>query len=189
MLNLTLVTETYPPEVNGVARTLGRWVDTFRARGHDVTVFRPRQPKESAGHGLVQALPLPFYPQVRLGLVSPMRLARLFSANKPDLIHVATEGPLGWAAVVAGATLGIPVASSFHTRFDQYLRHYSLGAFERLTWAYLRWFHNQTAITLVPTETIRQQLLTDGIQRVEVWSRGVDAPHIHPTQPEERLRQ
>ena len=101
---------------------------------------------------------------------------------------MATEGPLGWAAVVAAATVGVPVASSFHTNFDQYLRHYSLGGFQRLAWAYLRWFHNQTAVTLVPTESTRQRLLADGIERVEVWSRGVDAEHFHPRHRDNDLR-
>ncbi len=188
MLRLTLVTETFHPEVNGVARTLGRWVDTFRKRGHQVNVVRPRQPHEPAGPGLVHGMPLPFYPQVRLGVAGPLRLASLLSANRPDLIHVATEGPLGWAALVAAATLGVPVASSFHTNFDQYLAHYSLGGFERVASAYLRWFHNQTAVTLVPTESTRRRLLADGFQRVEVWSRGVDPDHFHPRHRDEALR-
>jgi glycosyltransferase involved in cell wall biosynthesis len=188
VLRLTLITETFHPEVNGVARTLGRWVDTFRGRGHHVGVFRPRQPREPAGQGLVHGVALPFYPQVRLGVASPLRLANLLAVSRPDLIHVATEGPLGCAALVAAATMGIPVASSFHTNFDQYLAHYSLGGFERLASTYLRWFHNQTAITLVPTESTRRRLLADGFQRVEVWSRGVDAEHFHPRHRDQGLR-
>jgi glycosyltransferase involved in cell wall biosynthesis len=188
VLRLTLVTETFHPEVNGVARTLGRWVDTFRNRGHLVHILRPRQPHEPAGPGLVHGMPLPFYPQVRVGVASPLRLAGLLAVQRPDLIHVATEGPLGWAALVAAATLGVPVASSFHTNFDQYLAHYSLGGLERLASAYLRWFHNHTAVTLVPTESTQRRLLADGFQRVEVWSRGVDAEHFHPRQRDEALR-
>src|SRR5262245_28692150 len=94
-LRLTLVTETYPPEVNGVARTLGRWVDEFRNRGHSVRVIRPRQPADAPSSEYVHGVPLPFYPQLRVGIVSPHRLRMLLQQTPPDLIHVATEGPLG----------------------------------------------------------------------------------------------
>src|SRR5438270_7262979 len=120
-MRLVLVTETFPPEVNGVARTLGRWVEAFRAPGHAVAVVRPRQPGEPPGPGQVHGLPLPFYPRLRFGVASPLRLRRLFAAFAPDVVHVATEGPLGWATLLAARHLGVPVASSFHTNFDHYL--------------------------------------------------------------------
>ena len=90
------------------------------------------------------------------------------------MVHIATEGPLGWAALMAAGSLGLPVASSFHTNYDHYLNHYGLGGLECLLFAYLRWFHNRTAVTLVPSEAMRRRLLADGMQRVEIWSRGVD---------------
>src|SRR6516162_9233134 len=108
---LLLVTETFPPEVNGVARTLGRWVETFRARGHAVQVVRPRQPAEGPSPGCVYGLPLPYYPHLRFGVASPLRLRELLERGAPDLVHVATEGPLGWAALVAATSLGLPVAT------------------------------------------------------------------------------
>src|SRR5260370_32173977 len=89
-LRLTLVTETFPPEVNGVARTLGRWVEAFRARGHHVRVVRPRRRGEGPSSGRVLSFPLPFYPQVRLGVASPLRLRHLFLEDSPDLILRAT---------------------------------------------------------------------------------------------------
>jgi glycosyltransferase involved in cell wall biosynthesis len=185
-LRLTLVTETFPPEVNGVARTLGRWVEVFRARGHDVQVIRPRQPGERPAPGLIHGMPLPFYPLLRFGVASPAHLRALLGNS--DLVHVATEGPLGLAALLAADSLGVPVASSFHTNFDQYLGHYGLAALERILLAYLRWFHNSTAVTLVPSEATRRRLLADGVQRVEIWSRGVDARHFHPRYRDPQLR-
>ena len=98
----------------------------------------------------VFGLPIPFYPQVRLGVCSPMRILGMLESHRPDLVHIATEGPLGWAALMACLTLGVPIASSFHTNFDHYLGHYGLGWLERGLLAYLRWFHNQTQVTLVP---------------------------------------
>jgi glycosyltransferase involved in cell wall biosynthesis len=183
-----LVTETYPPEVNGVARTLGRWVETFRGRGHHVDLIRPRQPSEPPLPEHVHGLPLPFYPKMRFGVASPVRLRTRLEQARPDLVHIATEGPLGWAALVATSLLGVPVASSFHTNFDHYLSHYGLGGLEYVALAYLRWFHNQTAVTLAPSPWIRRRLLRDGFQRVAVWSRGVDADVFHPRYRDESLR-
>src|SRR4051794_38355443 len=154
-MRLVLVTETFPPEVNGVARTLGRWVETFCARGHHVRVVRPRQPGEAPSEGRVHGLALPFYEQVRFGVCSPVKTYNLLQRLAPDLIHVATEGPLGWSALMAADWLGVPVASSFHTNFDHYAAHYGFVGLERLAFAYLRWFHNQTLVTLAPSQATK----------------------------------
>jgi glycosyltransferase involved in cell wall biosynthesis len=187
-LRLTLVTETFPPEVNGVARTLGRWVDTFRDRGHAVQVIRPRQPADAPSGEHVHGLPVPFYPGVRLGIISPARLRGMLLRSNPDLIHVATEGPLGVAALVASAGLGVPVVSSFHTNFDHYLAHYGLAGLEPVASAYLTWFHNQTGLTLAPGQSACDRLRSIGIRQTAVWSRGVDASVFHPRHRDPALR-
>ena len=187
-MRLVLVTETFPPEINGVARTLGRWADTFRARGHEVHVIRPRQPGEHRGFGLVYGRPLPFYHQVRIGIAGPCRLRHLIKSLSPDLVHIATEGPLGLSALLASRWLGIPIASSFHTNFDHYAGHYGFVGLERLGFAYLRWFHNRTRVTLVPSQSTRSRLLADGVKRVEIWSRGVDGSVFSPAHRDESLR-
>ena len=187
-MRLVLVTETFPPEINGVARTLGRWADTFRARGHEVHVIRPRQLGERRGFGLVYGRPLPYYHQVRIGIAGPWRSSHLLRSLSPDLVHIATEGPLGLSALLASRWLGIPVASSFHTNFDHYAAHYGFLALERLGFAYLRWFHNRTRVTLVPSRATRSRLLADGVKRVEIWSRGVDGAVFSPAHRDESLR-
>jgi glycosyltransferase involved in cell wall biosynthesis len=187
-LRLLLVTETFPPEVNGVSRTLGRWVDAFRARGHEVQLIRPRQPNEKPLPEHVHGVPLPFYPQMRFGVASPIRLRAQMDRSRLDLVHIATEGPLGLAALLAAGSLSLPVASSFHTNYDHYLSHYGLGSLEYLALAYLRWFHNQTLVTLAPSESSRRRLTADGIQRVEIWSRGVDRRLFNPRYRDDRLR-
>jgi glycosyltransferase involved in cell wall biosynthesis len=187
-MRLTLVTETFPPEVNGVALTLGRWVDAFRARGHLVRVVRPRQPVDAAAADYVHGLPLPFYPGVRLGIVSPVRLRTILQRAAPDLIHIATEGPLGAAALMASAGMNVPLVSSFHTNFDHYLTHYGLAGFEPFAATYLAWFHNQTAVTLAPGAGICRRLESIGVARTAVWSRGVDAEAFHPRHRDASLR-
>jgi glycosyltransferase involved in cell wall biosynthesis len=187
-LRLVLVTETFPPEVNGVARTLGRWVEAFRARGHTVRVIRPRQRGERGGADRVHGMALPFYQQVRLGVAGPLRLGHLLSNPAPDLVHIATEGPLGFSALVAANWLRVPVASSFHTNFDHYAAHYGFFGIDWLAFAYLRWFHNRTLVTLVPSQATRLRLRVDGVERVEIWSRGVDAGMFNPSHRDEELR-
>lgn len=188
LLRMVLVTETFPPEVNGVARTLGRWVEAFRLRGHTVTVLRPRQRGEKKRPDLVHGMPLPFYPQVRVGIVSPARMGRMLRRLNPHLIHIATEGPLGLSALLAGLWHGIPIASSFHTNFDHYASHYGLLGADWVGFSYLRWFHNRTRVTLVPSQATRQRLLAGGMQRVEIWSRGVDGKVFNPSHRSEELR-
>jgi glycosyltransferase involved in cell wall biosynthesis len=187
-LRLALVTETFPPEVNGVSRTLGRWVDTFRARGHEVQVIRPRQGAERVAPDLVAAWPLPFYKEVRLGLATRRELRGRFAHFKPDLVHVATPGPLGLIAVQVARRMRIPVVSSYHTNFDWYLKHYALGPLEPVLAGYLRWFHNATALTLVPSQSTRMRLAEQGYRNVEIWSRGIDTQQFHPGLRDNGLR-
>lgn len=187
-MRLMLVTETFPPEVNGVARTLGRWVESFRGRGHDVCVVRPRRRGEPPAEERVHGLSLPFYRQVRLGVAGPLKMRRLLRRHRPDLVHVATEGPLGFSALIAAGWLGVPVASSFHTNFDYYASAYGFFGLGRLAFAYLRWFHNRTRVTLVPSEGTRRRLASDGIERVEIWSRGVDGRLFNPAHRDDSLR-
>src|SRR5262245_61848287 len=188
-LRLLLVTETFPPEINGVARTLGRWVEAFRARGHHVEVLRPRQPGEAYRQDLVYGRPLPFYPQVRVGVAGPGRVSGVLRRAAPSLVHIATEGPLGLSALVAAGRQGVPVASSFHTNFDHYASHYGFFGLDRLGLHYLRWFHNRTHVTLVPSQATRARLLGSGFERVEIWSRGVDDTVFSPAHRDEKLRQ
>jgi glycosyltransferase involved in cell wall biosynthesis len=187
-MHLTLLTETFPPEVNGVAQTLGRWADAFRRRGHALQVVRPRQPDERGSQERVFALPLPFYREVRLDLATPGRLRRLLGEFRPDLVHVATEGPLGLAALRAAGRLAVPVVSSFHTHYDEYVGHYGMPWLRPAARTYLRWFHNQTALTLVPTVATRGLLLDLGYKNVALWPRGIDGQRFHPCHRDESLR-
>lgn len=131
-LRIALITETYPPEINGVALTLGKAVEELRSRGHEVRVIRPRQSDESAQEGLVKAFPLFFYPQVKLGWASPGYINDCLQSWSSEVVHIATEGPLGYAALIAARKLGLPVVTSFHTNFDQYFSLYGIPALHHL---------------------------------------------------------
>jgi glycosyltransferase involved in cell wall biosynthesis len=104
------------------------------------------------------------------------------------VVHIATEGPLGWSALSAAHRLGIPVSTDFHTNFHNYTQHYGIGLLKKPIAAYLRHFHNKAACTLVPTVSLQQQLEFDGYKNVRVVSRGVDAELFHPAKRSTELR-
>jgi glycosyltransferase involved in cell wall biosynthesis len=203
-VHIALVTETFPPEVNGVAMTLRRLVDGLAQRGEHVTVVRPRQAADRAGAGarsgaigeaeaaveewLMPGVALPRYEGLMMGMPVAGRLGRRWAARRPDVVHIATEGPLGWSALGAAAKLGIPVSSSFHTNFHQYGDHYGFGALIDIAEAYLRSFHNQTMLTMVPTRQMRGVLEQAGFRNVRVLSRGVDTALFSPERRSESLR-
>ncbi len=194
-LRVAVVTETYPPEINGVARTVGLMVEALCERGHDVQLVRPRQRDEPdpstgqrPGQRLVPGLPIPFYRHLQMGFAPPGLLRREWSKRRPDLVHVVTEGPLGWAAASTAGRLGIPTCSDFHTNFHSYSRHYGLGVFSGIVSRYLRALHNRTDCTLVPTVEMQSNLEALAIERVKVVGRGVDTWLFNPARRSERLR-
>jgi glycosyltransferase involved in cell wall biosynthesis len=190
-LHVALVTETYPPEVNGVALTLARLVGGLREQGCRVQLVRPRQNGDDTGgpdEFLVPGLPIPGYPGLRFGLPAHRSLRSRWLRERPDIVHVATEGPLGAAAVGAARALGLPVSSGFHTNFRAYSRHYRLGWLRGLVGGHLRRFHNRTDLTLAPTARLAEELRTEGYRRVEVLARGVDTALFNPARRSQALR-
>ena len=191
-VRVAFVTETYPPELNGVAGTVARAVDGLRARGHSVHLVRPRQAGEARCDTIdewrVPGLPLPMYRALRIGLPVMAGLARRWQVRRPDVVHVATEGPLGWAACRAGRTLGLPVTSDLRTNFDLYSDYYGFGFMRRLVSRYLRYFHNATDRTFVPTGALAAQLRNDGFWNLQVIGRGVDEKRFSPVHRSEELR-
>ncbi|MGA2052225.1 MAG: glycosyltransferase family 1 protein [Opitutales bacterium] len=193
-MHLALVTETFPPEINGVAMTLHRLVTGLAARGHAVEVIRPRQSRADAPAGdgfselLVPGLPLPGYPELKIGLPAYFTLHRRWSAAPPDLVHVATEGPLGLTAVRAARALNLPVTSSFHTNFHAYSKHYGVGFVRRAGFAYLRYFHNLTRCTFAPSPDVVATLAAAGLRNLRLLGRGVDTVLFDPSKRDDALR-
>jgi glycosyltransferase involved in cell wall biosynthesis len=194
-VRVAVVTETYPPEINGVAMTIGRMVDGLLELGHQVQLIRPRQHKadrpgeqDSPEEVLSRGMPIPGYPELKLGLPAKQALRRLWSARRPDIVHIVTEGPLGWSAVAAARQLRLPVSSDFHTNFHHYSRHYGVGWLHKPISGYLRRFHNRTDATLVPTLSLRDGLLQEGYKAVHVVARGVDTRLFNPQRRSAALR-
>lgn len=191
-LRLTLVTETYPPEVNGVALTLHALQRGLSALGHSVEVVRPGpQPRSPVTEGqcIVPGGPVPRYPGLRFGYPAAGRLRERWEQQRPDAVYVATEGPLGWSAIRAARALGVPVASGFHTRFDDYVTQYGARWLAPLALAWLRHVHNQSQLTLVPTRELEAFLRPRGFRNVELLRRAVDTERFHPARRDPRLRE
>lgn len=190
-MHIALVTETYLPELNGVARTLGQMVRLLKARGHRIALVRPepREPMPLEEDELrVKGLPIPGYPALQFGVPAGRRLRQLWQQHRPDLVHIDTEGPLGYSALKAAKALRIPVTSSLHTHFHVYAQHYGLPWLSGVVLAYLRYFHNATALTLIPTEDQREACARLGFERLQVVGRGVDAELFHPERRDAGLR-
>lgn len=191
-MRIAYVTETYPPELNGVSLTVERTVRFLRARGHNVELIRPRQPGEAeldANDELRTAgWPIPVYREMRFGVSRIAPLVRRFGATMPELVHLATPGPLAWAALAAARALGIATTSEFRTNFHQYSRYYGLGALATPALGLLRRFHNLTQQTFVPTRATARELRAFGFHNLTTIGRGVDARRFAPMNRSTELR-
>jgi glycosyltransferase involved in cell wall biosynthesis len=189
-LRVSVVTETYPPEINGVALSLARLLEGVRSHCHlellrvDRSDLQPCPPNELRLAGF----PLPGYARLRGGFPAWLRLWRRWSLQRPDVVHLATEGPLGFSALQVARRLRIAVSSDFRTHFEQYVGHYRVGWLEPFAAAYLRAFHNRCHLTCVPTQALRLSLEAKGFQRLSVVPRGVDLSRFAPTRRRESLR-
>lgn len=194
-LRIAFVTETYPPEVNGVAMSVARIVEGLRRRNHEIQLVRPRQDRAEVTDGddrfhevLMRGMPIPRYPNLKMGLPSKKALLDLWTLRRPDVVHIATEGPLGWSALRAALHLKLPVTSDFRTNFHAYSRHYGVGWLYKPIMAYLRKFHNRTQCTMVPTDALKRELSGIGFRELTVLARGVDTELFNPRRRSDELR-
>lgn len=195
ILRIAVVTETYPPEINGVAMTIGRVVAGLQARQHQVQLVRPRQHRDDNAMNtssfeeiLQRGVSIPRYDSLKMGLPAKQALLRLWALQRPDVVHLVTEGPLGFSALSAATKLRIPCSSDFHTNFQSYSKHYGIGWLRKPIVAYLRKFHNRANCTLVPTAAMRDDLQSHGYLNLRVVARGVDTKLFHPAKRSAELR-
>ena len=168
---IAIVTDAWTPQMNGVVRTLTTTVGALRARGHEVLVIAPDQ---------FRSVPCPTYPEIRLALATPIRVARQLAAFAPDAIHIATEGPLGVMARGQCVARGWPFTTAYHTQLPAYVAKRTHLP-ENLFWRYIRWFHGPAARVMAATASIRAELAARGLTRVHHWSRGVDLRQFSPS--------
>jgi glycosyltransferase involved in cell wall biosynthesis len=183
-VRIALVSDTYTPQVNGVTTVLVRIVRALADRGHAAAVVAPRYPE---GAGLARtpelrigSIAFPPYPAIRLSAPRFGRVATFLGDFGPDLIHVATEGPLGLAGRRYAVRNGTPLVTSFHTHFPRYSRDYGLGFLEPIVWRWLLWFHGPARLTQTPGEAVVDELRRRGLARAVLWGRGIDTSFFHP---------
>lgn len=190
-MRIDLATDTYEPDINGVAMTLGRLVKGLRARGHLVHVLRAseREGLFVPGETVMPSLPLPMYREVKIGLPSADKFRARWIKKRPDVVYVATESPMGASAAKAARALGIPVVMGFHTNVHQYVKNYRFPGLETTAVNYLRKMHHGARLTLVPTEEVLRSLDELGFERLAVMGRGVDTSLFDPGKRDVSLRQ
>lgn len=189
-MRITFVTETWPPQVNGVALTVRTLAEGLAARDREVEVVRPGANGRDGKVGLVCArgVAMPRYPSVQFGLPAGNALRRRWIARRPDAIYIATEGPLGASAMRTANALDIPVLTGFHTRFHDYAAHYGIGLLAPLVRNHLLGFHRRAQMTLVPTRALQAELMDAGIDHVQKLRRGVDTGLFSPERRDPALR-
>lgn len=171
--SIAIITDAWHPQTNGVVRTLSTTCDVLRRWGHQVTVISPE------GY---PSMPAPTYPEIRLALTAGGAVGRQLAKFAPDAVHIATEGPLGFAARRYCVRRKVPFTTAYHTQFPDYLARRT-GLPARFFWPYIRWFHRPAETIMVATETIRVQLREQGLSQLSHWSRGVDLACFSPAAP------
>ena len=196
LVKINIVSETFPPEVNGVAMTFGIIASELGRRGHKVTIFRPDrddlppQDEEPFYRQVPMAgMSIPGYSLLRLGWPARRELQRIWRDDRPDLVHVVTEGPLGASGISAARAMGIPVTSSFHTNFHAYTSNYGVSVLNKFVLWWLRRVHNRTQRTFAPTDQLCDELSAQGFRHMMRLSRGVDAECFSPDRRDAVLRQ
>ena len=172
-MRIALITDAWLPQMNGVVRTLTTVIAELRKLGHVVEVISP---------DLFRSIPCPSYPEIRLALAGTRAVGRRIEQFAPDAVHIATEGPLGWAARRWCLRRGAPFTTAYHTQFPDYVARRT-GLPASLIWPLISRFHRPAHCILVATETIREQLRAQGLTQLHHWSRGVDVASFRPDHP------
>lgn len=169
-MRILVATDAWHPQVNGVVRTYERLATELNALGAEASFLTPSE---------FRTLPCPTYPEIRLSVGVGGAIGRLIDSFRPDAVHIATEGPLGWAARRHCLRRCVPFTTAYHTRFPEYIRA-RFGV--PLLWSYavMRRFHQPAARVMVPTPTVKRDLEDWGVRNVVLWSRGVDVDIFNP---------
>jgi glycosyltransferase involved in cell wall biosynthesis len=176
-MHIEFVTDTYPPDVNGAAKTLSHLVRCLRAEGHKVTMMGPHADSELK----MASVRVPKYASVNLGLITQSRLRKYWQKSRPDVIYIAGEAFLGASAVKAASQLEIPTIAGYHTNYDQYAANWKMKFLAARATRYMVNFHKRATATVVPSDSVASDLQELGYNDLHVLGRGVDAELFHPS--------
>ncbi|CAE20125.1 SqdX [Prochlorococcus marinus subsp. pastoris str. CCMP1986] len=190
-MKIAFFTETFLPKVDGIVTRLTKTIEFLTKNGDEVIVFCPEGcPDSYKGATIVgvAAMPLPLYPELKLGLPGPAVSDKL-EEFKPDLVHVVNPAVLGLGGIWLAKTNNIPLIASYHTHLPKYLEHYGMGMLEPLLWELLKAAHNQALLNLCTSTAMVNELEDKGIQRTALWQRGVDTENFRPELRSEKMRE
>ncbi|WP_316571373.1 glycosyltransferase family 1 protein [Neobacillus sp. YIM B06451] len=181
-MKIAIFTDTYYPDVNGVARTLKRLADYLEEHNISCKIFAPKTPTEYVADNLHQftSLSVFLYPECRLAFPNLNQVKAELERFSPDLIHVATPFNIGLCGSYFAKKLNIPLVGSYHTDFDKYLKYYNLQFLSKYLWKYMAWFNKPFQKIYVPSTETLNQLQRHGFSNLELWGRGVDCNLYHP---------
>ncbi len=193
-MKIALFTDTYPNDINGVARTLGMLVSHAEARGHEIALVSPHVSPSAAEktvlHRQLPGIPIPIYPDLQLARGIDGKGKRALRDFAPDVVHVATESSVGLSGRRWAVRNGVPLVTSFHTNFPAYVASYRAPFLEPWVWRYLRWFHDPATTTLCPSRATLAELEAHAFHgRLGIWSRGVRTELFDPELRSEEVRQ
>lgn len=189
---IAIITDTFLPDINGVALTLNRLASGLIQKGYNVVLIKPRHKKnEHCDFPCLNlpALPIPGYKSLQFAIPIRKRIRHFLKTHGVTKVYLATESLLGLRSLKICQKLQIPTISGFHTNFDLYTKHYKIGFLKNLVFSYLRWFHNCTCFTLVPSMDVLSDLYSKGIENVQLLSRGIDCELFNPFKRSDELRQ
>lgn len=191
-MRVAYFSESLPPLTDGVVRTLSQLIETLHQQGVEFSVFSPIEPERTLWWRdkvrQVPSVPFLLYDYYRMGIPVRRDLDAALDAFQPDLIHPLNPTLIGMYAIKYARRRGLPVVSSYHTRFVSYLPYYGLSALAPVTWSFLTWFYNNCDMTYAPTPTAARELNERGVEAVELWERGIDTERFSPTRRDEALR-
>ncbi len=193
-LKIAIVTETWAPEINGVALSLLQLCKGLQKLGHKILLIRPEQKNKCSEFKpnkecLIKAQTIPKYPDMQFGWPQYLKVSQAISDFSPNVVHIVTEGPLGFTALHAARSKHIPVSSGFHSPFQEFSRFFDLAFLVKPIQKYLRWFHNNTQLTCVPSVDTERALRQFGVTcPLVVVGRGIDTQKFSPQYRSEHLR-
>ncbi|MBW4678922.1 MAG: glycosyltransferase [Microcoleus vaginatus WJT46-NPBG5] len=189
-MRIALFTETFLPKVDGIVTRLRHTVEHLQRAGDQVLIFCPdgglSEYKGAKIYG-VSGVPLPLYPELKMAFPRPA-IGQQLEQFQPDIIHAVNPAVLGLGGLYYAKTLGIPLVASYHTHLPKYLQHYGLGMLEPLLWELLKTGHNQAQLNLCTSTAMVQELTDHGIERVDLWQRGVDTEMFQPDLASQEMR-
>ena len=189
-MKIAFFTETFLPKVDGIVTRLTKTIEYLVKNGDDVIVFCPEgSPNNYKGAKIVgvAAMPLPLYPELKLGLPGPA-VSDALEDFQPDLIHVVNPAVLGLGGIWLAKTNNIPLIASYHTHLPKYLEYYGMGMLEPLLWELLKAAHNQALLNLCTSTAMVNELESKGIKRTALWQRGVDTNSFKPEYRNQNMR-